>query len=164
MANSTPPTLPAPGVTSPMLIIPSQQQNKHNNFNVNNNNSGDGSSLLQQPQQQQQQPQLCNNSNNGCCLTSDIGPDLEPILTVDSPKRREAFEKAYRVGPIIGKGGFGKVFAGERLKDRLPVAIKHINKTKISSWCTVSQIVSLSQRYRHKHRVSAKNKVKLGYF
>ena len=36
------------------------------------------------------------------------------------------------------KGGFGKVFAGERLKDRLPVAIKHINKTKISSWCTVS--------------------------
>ena len=72
------------------------------------------------------------------CLTSDTGPDLEPILTPDSPKRREAFEKAYRVGPIIGKGGFGKVFAGERLKDRLPVAIKHINKTKISSWCTVS--------------------------
>ncbi len=39
---------------------------------------------------------------------------------------------------VIGKGGFGKVFAGERLRDRHPVAIKHINKSKISSWCTVS--------------------------
>lgn len=117
MASSLP-------VTSPMLIVTSQQQQqqqKHNNcININNNNIG-GSS----------------NVSSGC-LTSDIGPDLEPILTVESPKRREAFEKAYRVGPIIGKGGFGKVFAGERLKDRLPVAIKHINKSKISSWCTVS--------------------------
>ena len=132
MSNHSP-QIPPNGVSSsPMLIMPSQQQK---NNNCNNNNSGP--SLLQQQQQQTY------GSSSGGCLTSDIGPDLEPILTVESPKRREAFEKAYRVGPIIGKGGFGKVFAGERLKDRLPVAIKHINKTKISSWCTVSlQIIT----------------------
>ena len=126
MASSSSASLP---VTSPMLIVTSQQQQqkqKHNNC-INNNNGGED--VLRQ------QSQLFVSSG---CLTSDIGPDLEPILTVESPKRREAFEKAYRVGPIIGKGGFGKVFAGERLKDRLPVAIKHINKSKISSWCTVS--------------------------
>ena len=127
MSNHSPQIPPNGMSSSPMLIMPSQQQK---NNNCNNNNSGP--SLLQQQQQQTY------GSSSGGCLTSDIGPDLEPILTVESPKRREAFEKAYRVGPIIGKGGFGKVFAGERLKDRLPVAIKHINKTKISSWCTVS--------------------------
>jgi len=74
------------------------------------------------------------------CLTSALGPDLEPILTGEgSSRRRQPFERAYRVGRVLGKGGFGVVYAGERALDRLPVAIKHISKAKISEWCQVSQ-------------------------
>ena len=49
---------------------------------------------------------------------------------------------------VIGKGGFGKVFAGERLRDRHPVAIKHINKSKISSLCTVSPFTHFTRFLR----------------
>lgn len=74
-------------------------------------------------------------------LTSDMGPDLEPILVGEGEQqRRETFERAYRVGPVLGKGGFGTVYAGERTRDLFPVAIKHIVKSKIGQWCEVSTV------------------------
>ena len=69
-------------------------------------------------------------------FTSDFGPDLEPIMT-PAGHQREVFEKAYKMGPLLGKGGFGTVYAGERTKDSLPVAIKVIKKAKITQWCQV---------------------------
>jgi hypothetical protein len=36
-------------------------------------------------------------------------------------KDRAAFEAEYRLGPLLGKGGFGTVFAGHRVTDRLQV-------------------------------------------
>ena len=40
----------------------------------------------------------------------------------------------FKVGHVLGKGGFGIVYAGVRNRDGLQVAIKHIAKAKIKDW------------------------------
>jgi len=58
------------------------------------------------------------------------GEDRRRLANSDSV----AFEELYKVGPVLGKGGFGIVYAGIRSKDGQKVAIKHVAKAKIKEW------------------------------
>ena len=50
----------------------------------------------------------------------------------------EPFHHAYHVGKVLGKGGFGVVYEGTRIRDGLQVALKHISKSKITDFGQVS--------------------------
>jgi len=57
--------------------------------------------------------------------------------TIQDKKPRVPFERAYRVGEVLGKGGFGTVYAGTRFVDGKQVAIKHVAKSKVTDWAEV---------------------------
>eukprot|EP00091_Calanus_sinicus_P000950 TRINITY_DN10913_c0_g2_i3.p1 TRINITY_DN10913_c0_g2~~TRINITY_DN10913_c0_g2_i3.p1 ORF type:complete len:302 (-),score=88.18 TRINITY_DN10913_c0_g2_i3:160-1065(-) len=62
---------------------------------------------------------------------------VEEIIERKSEKIRK-LEKYYKVGQVLGKGGFGTVYAGIRRKDGKAVSIKQIPKSKVLELETVN--------------------------
>ncbi|XP_026124909.1 serine/threonine-protein kinase pim-2-like [Carassius auratus] len=50
---------------------------------------------------------------------------------------KEHFEKQYKMGSLLGSGGFGSVFSGQRISDGLQVAIKQISRDRIQQWASL---------------------------
>lgn len=76
------------------------------------------------------------------------------VMAPISVKEKDPFEKSYRVGQILGKGGFGTVFAGTRIRDNTPVAIKHVERKKVTDWgqlngCQVPLEICLLKKVSH---------------
>ena len=53
------------------------------------------------------------------------------------------FDKTYSLHKVLGKGGFGTVYAASRKKDGKPVAVKHIARSKVATWKKVTQLYIL---------------------
>lgn len=47
---------------------------------------------------------------------------------------KDSFSSLYRCGALLGRGGFGSVFSGQRLSDGLQVAIKQISFDRVLHW------------------------------
>ena len=64
-------------------------------------------------------------------------------MPTDSPVifNNDTFERSYQVGPVLGKGGFGVVYAGIRISDGRHVALKHVAKAKITEYGQVPPFV-----------------------
>ncbi|XP_053789907.1 serine/threonine-protein kinase pim-1-like isoform X2 [Vidua chalybeata] len=49
-------------------------------------------------------------------------------------KAQQGLQEQYRLGSLLGRGGFGSVFAATQLSDGAPVAIKRVPRNRVLHW------------------------------
>jgi len=74
----------------------------------------------------------------------------EAASSVPQKRSKASFEQSYRVGEVLGKGGFGTVYSGIRIRDGRGVAIKQVAKSKVIEWTFYNQrMVPLELKLLH---------------
>ncbi|XP_068034892.1 serine/threonine-protein kinase pim-1-like, partial [Anomalospiza imberbis] len=62
------------------------------------------------------------------------GPSADSPVPPAGKAQEEALQERYRLGSLLGSGGFGSVFAATRLSDGAPVAIKRVPRNRVRHW------------------------------
>uniref|UniRef100_A0A8C9KRI0 Serine/threonine-protein kinase n=1 Tax=Serinus canaria TaxID=9135 RepID=A0A8C9KRI0_SERCA len=70
--------------------------------------------------------------------SAHVGPGPEPWarppIAGQRWKAQQGLKEQYRLGSLLGRGGFGSVFAATRLSDGAPVAIKRVPRKRVRHW------------------------------
>jgi serine/threonine protein kinase len=74
----------------------------------------------------------CSNEKDNVVVKNACGNMVAKAPKVTGEK--EQFEDVYNVHNVIGSGGFGTVYAGNKKSDGKLVAIKHISRSKVTEW------------------------------
>ncbi|XP_068034872.1 serine/threonine-protein kinase pim-2-like [Anomalospiza imberbis] len=71
----------------------------------------------------------------GGCSGAAPGPGPSADSRVPpAGKAQQGLKEWYRLGSLLGRGGFGSVFAATRLSDGAPVAIKRVPRNRVQHW------------------------------